>query len=47
VCRAFPCLAPQLGSIPEDVLAIITGQLLRGLAFMHAKHLVMMGPDGA
>lgn len=38
-----PCLAPsclQLGRIPEDVLAVITGRILQGLVFMHAKHMV-------
>jgi hypothetical protein len=30
----------QLGRIPEDVLAVITGRLLQGLVFMHAKHMV-------
>lgn len=32
--------ALQLGRVPEDVLAIITGKLLQGLVFMHAKHMV-------
>jgi hypothetical protein len=30
----------QLGRIPEDVLAIVTGRILQGLVFMHAKHMV-------
>lgn len=38
VCVGLVCL--QLGRIPEDVLAVITGRLLQGLAFMHAKHMV-------
>jgi hypothetical protein len=38
VCGGLVCL--QLGRIPEDVLAVITGRLLQGLAFMHAKHMV-------
>lgn len=37
-CGGLVCL--QLGRIPEDVLAVITGKLLQGLAFMHAKHMV-------
>jgi hypothetical protein len=34
----------QLGRIPEDVLAVITGRLLQGLVFMHAKHMVSQRP---
>jgi hypothetical protein len=37
-------IVTQLGRIPEDVLAVITGRLLQGLVFMHAKHMVSHTP---